>query len=71
VFDELEGAEKIVPEQVIFEARNVRCDLGATQPRQERKRVARESNVIALFAGVSKIPLTDSNRRPLLTISVR
>jgi len=53
VFDELDGAEKIVPEQAIFEARNVRCDLGATQRHQTRKRVARESNVIPLFAGVS------------------
>ena len=53
VFDELDGAEKIVPEQAIIEARNARCDLGATQKHQERKSVASESNVIPLFAGVS------------------
>jgi integrase len=53
VFDELDGAEKIVPEQAILKARNVRCDLGATQERRKGKLVACESNVIPLFAGVS------------------
>jgi integrase len=54
VFDELDGAEKIVPEQAIFEARNVRCDLGATQKRRRGEIVASESNVIPLFAGASE-----------------
>jgi len=53
VFDELDGAEKIVPEQAILKARNVRCDLGATQKRRNGTIVARDGNVIPLFAGVS------------------
>jgi integrase len=50
VFDELDGAEKVNVEEAIREARNARCDLGATS---RRSHVALESNVIPLFAGVS------------------
>jgi hypothetical protein len=50
VFDELDGAEKLNPENEIREARNAPCDLGATST---PSRVALESNVIPLFAGIS------------------
>ena len=50
VFDELDGAEKVNPEQAIRAARNAPCDLGATST---PARVAVESNVIPLFGGIS------------------
>jgi integrase len=50
VFDELDGAEKVNAEEAIAQARGTRCYLGATS---ERLIVARESNVIPLFAGAS------------------
>lgn len=50
VFDELDGAEKVDAEAAIWAARKHRCYLGATS---ERRIVAREGNVIPLFAGVS------------------
>lgn len=50
VFDELDGAEKLNPEQAIRAARSTPCDLGATP---KPSPVAEESNVIPLFAGIS------------------
>lgn len=53
VFDELDGAEnaeKVNAEEAVAEARSTRCSLGAPS---ERLTVARESNVIPLFAGIS------------------
>ena len=50
VFDELDGAEKMNAEEAIWAARKAPCYLGATS---NSRIVAREGNVIPLFAGVS------------------